>query len=115
VTTSKAGTATITASIGNVTGTATITVAPGAVATVTVTAPSNNLKVGTTMQLTATALDSKGNAVPNQSFIWSSSNSTIATVSSSGLVTGKKSGNVTIKAQTALSGGKSGSLLINVK
>jgi trimeric autotransporter adhesin len=115
VPTSKAGTATITASIGNVSGTATITVNPGAVATVTVTAPSTNLKVGNTMQLTATAKDSKGNTVPIQSFIWSSSNNTIATVSASGVVTAKKSGNVTITASTALIGGKSGSVTINVK
>ncbi len=84
VATSKAGTATITASVGGVQGTATITVSPGAVATVTVTAPSKNLKPGSTMQLTATATDSKGNTVPNQSFLWSSSNPTIATVSASG-------------------------------
>jgi len=115
VPTSKAGTATITASIGNVSGTATITVNPGAVASVTVTAPSTNLKVGNTMQLTATAKDSKGNTVPIQSFIWSSSNNTIATVSTSGVMTGKKSGNVTITASTALIGGKSGSVTINVK
>jgi len=98
-----------------VSGTATVTVDPGAVASVTVTAPSNNLKVGSTMQLTATAVDSKGNTVPNQSFIWTSSNTTLATVSSTGVVTGKKSGNVTIKAQTALIGGKSGSVTIQVK
>jgi uncharacterized protein YjdB len=66
------------------------------------------------MQLTATAFDNKGNAVPNQSFIWSSSNGN-ATVDVNGLVTGKRSGNVTIKAQTALIGGKSGSVQINVK
>jgi len=51
------------------------------------------------MQLTATAVDSKGNTVPNQSFIWTRSNTTLATVSSTGVVTGKKSGNVTIKDQ----------------
>jgi hypothetical protein len=56
------------------------------------------------MQLTATAFDNKGNAVPNQSFIWSSSNGN-ATVDVNGLV----------KAQTALIGGKSGSVQINVK
>ena len=113
-TTSKAGTATITASIGNVSGTATIVVSPGAVASVKVTAPSNNLKVGNTMQLTATAFDNKGNPVPNQGFFWSASNGN-ATVDANGLVTGKRSGNVTITARTALLGGKSGSLQINVK
>jgi uncharacterized protein YjdB len=114
VSTSKAGTATITASVGGVQGTATITVDPGAVSTVTVTAPSNNLKVGNTMQLTATAFDNKGNTVPNQGFIWTSSNGN-ATVSPTGLVTGRRSGNVTIRASTALIGGRTGSVQINVK
>ncbi|HEX7981315.1 MAG TPA: Ig-like domain-containing protein [Gemmatimonadaceae bacterium] len=115
VSTSKAGGATITATIGGVSGTATITVTPGAVATVNVTAPSSNLKVGNTMQLTATAYDSKGNTVPNQTFFWSSSNTNNATVDANGLVTGKRSGSVTIKAQTALLGGKSDSVTISVK
>jgi uncharacterized protein YjdB len=114
-TTSKSGSATITASVGGVNGTATITVDPGAVATVTVTAPSRNLKPGNTMQLTATALDSKGNAVPNQSFVWFSSNIAVATVSGTGVVTGKRSGTVTITASTSLIGGTSGTFVINVK
>jgi uncharacterized protein YjdB len=114
-TTSKAGTATITASVGSVKGTATITVNPGVVATVTVTAPSKNLKPGSTMQLTAAALDSKGNTVPNQSFVWLSSNTGVATVSGSGVVTGKRNGNVTITATTSLIGGKSGTVQISVK
>lgn len=89
--------------------------APAAVASVKVTAPSDKLRPGSTMQLTATALDSKGNPVSSQSFLWSSSNPSTATVSASGLVTGKKSGKVTITAQTAATGGKSGSLEIEVR
>jgi len=122
VTTSKAGVATITASVEGVKGTATITVNPVTVATatvtvatVTVTAPSKKLKAGSTMQLTATAKDDKGSPVPNQSFSWSSSDTNTATVSGSGVVTGKRSGNVTITAQTSASGGKRGSLKIDVK
>jgi uncharacterized protein YjdB len=115
VATSIAGSATVTASVNGVQGTATIDVSPGAVSTVTVTAPSKNLKPGNTMQLTATATDSKGNTVPNQSFLWVSSNPTLATVSATGLVTGKRNGNVTITASTALIGGKSGSFAITVK
>jgi uncharacterized protein YjdB len=85
------------------------------VATVTVTAPSRNLEVGASMQLTATAQDDKGNSVPHQSFVWSSSNTDKATVSATGVVTGKRSGDVTITAQTSSTGGKSGSLKIEVK
>jgi len=111
VTTSKTGVATITATVDGVKGTAKITVTPGAVATVTVTAPSNNLAVKSTMQLTATAMDDQGNTVPIQNFLWSTSNFGIATVSGSGVVTGKRSGVVTITAQTS---GVSGSVTIDV-
>jgi uncharacterized protein YjdB len=66
------------------------------------------------MQLTATAKDNQGNTVPNQTFYWASSNSAIASVSPSGVVTGKRSGTVTITAQNAPSGGTSGSVQIDV-
>jgi len=114
VTTSKSGVATITASVGSVKGTAKITVIPGPVETVTVSAPSQKLAVRASMQLTATAKDNQGNTVPNQIFYWASSNSAIASVSASGAVTGKRSGNVTITAQTLPSGGTSGSVQIDV-
>ena len=115
VATSKAGVATITATVDGVKGTATITVTPGPVSSVAVTAPSKKLKPGSTMQLSAIATDSKGNVIPNQTFFWSSSNTNTATVSGSGVVTGKRSGSVTITAQTAQNGGKSGSVKIDVK
>lgn len=115
----KSGIATITVSSppgssggGSSGGGSTGTGNSGAVATVAVTAPSKKLDAGSTMQLTAIATDSKGNSVSHQSFAWSSSNTDKATVSASGLVTGKKQGDVTITAET---GGKSGSLKLEVK
>ena len=113
--TSMAGAATITGSVGAVKGTATITVNPGAVASVNVTGPSRNMKPLTTMQLTATALDNQGNVVPNQSFFWSSANPTVATVDSNGLVTAIRNGSVNITAFATLTAGKSGTFAINVK
>jgi uncharacterized protein YjdB len=85
------------------------------VATVTVTAPPpRKVKRGETIQLVAKATDTKGNAMANQSFVWSSSNTNTATVSETGLVTGKNKGDVTITAR--ISGGtKSGSAEIEVK
>jgi len=115
VATAKVGVATITATIDGVKGTATITVTPGPPSSVTVTAPSKKLKPGSTMQLSATATDGKGNVIADQSFFWSSSNTNTATVSGSGVVTGKRSGNVTISARTSQNGGRSGSVKINVK
>jgi uncharacterized protein YjdB len=88
---------------------------PVQVASVTVATPSKSLAVGSTLQLTATAIDARGNAVPHQSFVWSSSNTDKATVSSSGVVAGKKQGGVTITAQLSSTGGKSGSVDLDVK
>ena len=88
---------------------------PGAVAAVTVTAPSLEMETGSTMQLTATAKDNKGNPVPQQSFVWSSSNIEKATVSASGVVAAKQPGSVTITAQTSSNGRKSGSVRIQIK
>jgi len=114
VTALAVGTSQVAASALGKSGLATITVTPGAVATVMVTAPSNKVKAGSTIQLAASALDNKGNPVPSQSFTWTSSNTNTATVSSTGVVTGKRSGNVTITARTSANGGKSGSMQITV-
>ena len=67
------------------------------------------------MQLTAAALDSQGNVLPNQSFFWSSSNLIVAQVSSSGVVSAIRNGNVTITAYSTLIAGQSGFYAINVK
>ena len=88
---------------------------PPAVASVVVAAPSQKVKAGSTLQLSATAKDANGNLVPHQSFFWSSSNTNTATVSETGLVSGKRSGKATITARTSATGGKSGSLEIEVK
>jgi uncharacterized protein YjdB len=90
-------------------------VTPSPVASVTVTAPAQKVKPGSSLQLIATAVDANGNSVPNQTFYWSSSNTSIATVSGSGVVTGKRPGKATITAQTSSTGGKSGALEIEVK
>ena len=58
------------------------------------------LAVGQQIQLGATAMSSGGTAIPNKEFSWSSSNNTIASVSSAGLVTANSAGSVTIAAKT---------------
>jgi pullulanase len=114
VTALAVGTSQIAANALGKSGIATITVTPGAVATVTVTAPSNRVNARSTLQLSATAKDKQGNTIANQTFLWSSSNTNTATVSAIGVVTGRRPGTVTITAQTALNGGKSGSISIVV-
>ena len=109
-----AGTVIISAATGGKSGQATITVpapAPAPVATVSVLPSSAGVLVGATAQLTATLRDSNGNTLTGRAVTWTTSNPSIATVSSSGLVSGVAPGNVTI---TATSEGKSGTAQISV-
>jgi len=84
---------------------------PPAVASVEVTAPSTAVAVGSTLQLTAIAHDGKGNALTGLPVTWNSVTPTVATVSTSGMVTGLAVGSTSI---TATIGGKTGSQTLNV-
>ena len=52
------------------------------------------------MQLTATAQDASGSTLSGKTFTWSSSDQSVATVNSSGLVTAVANGSATIMATT---------------
>ena len=65
--------------------------------------------LGDTGQLEATALDKRRRPLAGQTFEWSSSDTNVATVSSSGLVTAVSNGSATI---TGLSGGKTSNEVI---
>ncbi len=64
---------------------------------VTVSPTSKTLKINENQQLTATVLPSNAS---NQNITWSTSNASIASVNSSGLVTAQSAGNATITATT---------------
>ena len=81
------------------------------IASVTVSGPAEPLDVGATAQLTATVRDSDGNTVQGATLSWSSSDQSVASVSSSGLVTAEGPGDATVEATV---GGRSGSLAIAV-
>ena len=85
------GTAVITASLGNASASCTVTVTAF---TLTLNKTSASLPVGGTTTLTATVNPSYSGDVIS----WSSSDDSIATVSSSGVVTGHSAGNATITA-----------------
>src|SRR5213592_3423235 len=106
-----AGSATITATSEGKSGTSAITVTFVPVASVAVTPASASVNEGKTVQLTATPKDGNGNPLSGRAVAWVSSNTTVATVSSSGLVTGKVAGTATI---TATSEGQSGTSAITV-
>jgi hypothetical protein len=84
---------------------------PPAVASVDVSAPAGDVAVGQSTQLSATVRDAKGNALSNRTITWTTSAASIATVSTTGLVTGVTVGQVTI---TATSEGKAGSRSVNI-
>src|SRR6266850_4017323 len=58
------------------------------VASVDVTPTAASVDEGKTVQLTGTPKDATGSPLPGRAISWSSSNTTVATVSASGLVTG---------------------------
>jgi uncharacterized protein YjdB len=81
------------------------------VTTVTVSPPSASVGVGATTALQAAVKDQNGNTMSGQTVTWSTDNAPVATVSSSGVVSGLAAGSANI---TATSSGKSGSAVITV-
>jgi uncharacterized protein YjdB len=110
-----AGNTTVTASSGSVSASVPVTVtapAPGPLHTITVSPSSPTVNVGSTTTLTATARDASGSVLPGTAITWQTGNAAVATVSSSGVVTGVAPGTVAI---TASSGGVTGSATVTVQ
>ncbi len=87
----------------------TVVVVP--VATVSVSPATASVAVGSSVPLSATPRDSAGKALNGRVVSWATSDVAVATVSSSGVVTGVAAGAATI---TATSEGKSGTAAITV-
>lgn len=109
------GNATITATTGRVSGSSSVNVsaAPSdtVVASITLTPASVSLPIGASTTLGASALNAAGQVIPGKSFTWSSSATSVATVSASGLVTAVSAGSTTITAATS---GKSAGAIVTV-
>ncbi|HUQ80387.1 MAG TPA: Ig-like domain-containing protein [Gemmatimonadaceae bacterium] len=105
------GSTVVFASVDGVTGTAVITVRQIPVGTVTISPPTSSVVVGGSTQLTATVRDGSGATLTNRLVGWTSSDESIAIVSSTGRVNALKAGTVTI---TASSEGKSGTATVTV-
>jgi hypothetical protein len=107
-----AGKSTITATLSQVSGTATVTVPP-ILKSIAITPASPSGNVGATTQLAATGTYSDATTQDlTSSATWSSSNSAIATVSTAGLLTFVAAGTATI---TATSGSVSGTDSVTVQ
>jgi uncharacterized protein YjdB len=105
------GTATISAVSEGKTGTSTITVSPKPVSSVIVSPGQASVIVGQSVTLTAQVTDAQGNVLSGRPLTFSSGTPTVATVSSTGVVTGVAAGTATI---TVTSEGKSGTATVTV-
>ncbi len=94
------GSATITATAGSVSGSATVTVAQ-AVSAVAVTPDTATVLKGDTLRLAATATDANGQVVTGAELAWASGDTAVAVVDASGLVTGVAAGQVQVTATAA--------------
>ncbi|MFN8580647.1 MAG: Ig-like domain-containing protein [Gemmatimonadaceae bacterium] len=105
------GKVTITASSEGMHGTASVTVSPVPIASISVAPSPVTIAAGGTVQLTATARDANDNVLGGRQFTWTSDQPAIATVSNAGLVTGATQGVVRV---TAESDGETGVALVTV-
>jgi uncharacterized protein YjdB len=98
----REGQATITATVGTMNATASLTVTPPILASIAITPTAPSVVLGRTVQLTAlgTLTDGTNQDVATQ-ITWTSGDPTIATVSATGLVTPVLGGSVTITATHA--------------
>jgi len=105
------GAVTITAASEGKTGTSSITVNPKPVGAVILSPTQVSMEVGSTKQLAAQVTDDQGNVLTGRPISFSSNNTSVATVSSTGLITGVAVGTATI---TATSEGKTGTADVTV-
>jgi uncharacterized protein YjdB len=105
------GAVTITASSEGKTGASSITVKPKPVGAVILSPTQVSVELGSTLQLTAQVTDAEGNVLSGRPITFSSSNTSVATVSSTGLITAVAIGAATI---TATSEGKTGTADVTV-
>ena len=106
-----AGTATITATAGKITGSDTLTEAP-VLTSISISPASPSIAAGTTQQFTATGNYSDGSTQNlSSSATWSSSQTSVATIAAGGLATGITVGASTI---TATSGSITGTATLTV-
>ena len=97
------GRATITgeSQLDQVSGTATVDVVPVLVGSISIIPPGSQTAFqGLTLQLAAVVKDASGNILNGRTVSWTSSNTSIASVTSTGLVTGVALGNAQITAES---------------
>jgi uncharacterized protein YjdB len=101
------GSATITATSETKSGTASVGVTLAPVSTVTVSPAAATVSIAATQQLTATLKDSMNNTLTGRAIAWSSNAPLVASVNSTGVVTGVVAGSATLTATSETQTGTS--------
>jgi uncharacterized protein YjdB len=110
-TTLAPGTTTITATVGSLTDSTTLTVVPAHLTSISVLPITATMAVGTLQQFTATGIFDDGSTQLLPTIQWSSSAPNVLTIASTGLATAVSAGTSTV---TAASGGVSGTATVTV-
>ncbi len=105
VTAAANGSATITATVGSVSGTAALTVAQEPDSVSVSPAEATIIALGGTVRLRAEAFDANGHAVANAELGWTSSDAAVVEVDASGLATAAGNGTATIAATAGSASG----------
>lgn len=106
------GTATVTAAVGSISGTANANVGPAVLTSITVTPPSASVASGETQSFAANGIFTDGSSTDITGGVtWSSSSTTFASVDATGLATGRAQGSASI---TATLGTISGSATLTI-
>jgi 6-phosphogluconolactonase (cycloisomerase 2 family) len=92
------GSLTVTATSASISGTASLTVTPPVLASISVTPSSPTVAAGLTQQFSAAGTRTDGSSQPLTALTWTSSDTTAATITSGGLATSHHPGSVTITA-----------------
>ena len=112
VTAASGGTTTVSATAGEASGEAVVTVMQST-SSVVVTPASDTVTLGDTLRLAAEAFDENGHRVGGAEFTWSSGDASVASVDGSGLVRGAAEGTATITAAAGEASGTSEVTVIN--
>jgi uncharacterized repeat protein (TIGR01451 family) len=109
------GQSTITAMLGGVTGSTTLTVGPAALVSIAVTPTNPSIVAGSTQQFTATGTYTDGTQpIITGAVSWSSQHTNVATIGGAGKATGVAGGSTTITASMGTSPVISGSTTLTV-
>jgi uncharacterized protein YjdB len=93
------GSSTMTATVGAVSGSGTLNVGPAVLQSITISPQNATMGKGTTLQFTATGNYSDSSTQDLTALVtWTSSDSTVVSISTTGLATGRQFGTVTIGA-----------------